>query len=212
MTGNRITRGGAMRRGLALALATLALAAGLAGCGRGSDTGAATAPEAKAADAEILNQILSRQLGVVAAYPQAMIILGHRTLVLLRRFRAQEGEHADAIVKALRGLGEEAAAEPEAIEAGALKTEADRLRFVYAMNNATIDAELSAIAKLESPGPRSMLAATVASQAEQLTVLRRLLGARTLATVPRAFETGQTPAPVEGPHQTGRNGNKSTGP
>jgi hypothetical protein len=201
-----------MRRGLALALVALALAAVLAACGRGSDTGAASTPEAKAADAEILNQILSRQLGVVAAYPQAMIVIDHRTLVLLRQFRAQEGEHADAIVKALRGLGEGAAAEPEAIEAGALKTPADRLRFVYEMNSATIDAELSAIAKLESPGARSMLAATVANQAEQLTVLRRLLGAKPLASVPEAFETGEAPAPVAKPHQNAQNGNTTPGP
>lgn len=185
-----------MRRGLALALVALALAAALAGCGRGSDTGAATAADAKAGDAEILNQILSRQLGVVAAYPQAMAILDHRTLILLRKFRAQEGEHADAIVKALRGLAEEAEATPEPIEAGALKSEADRLRFVYAMNSATIDAELSAISKLESPGPRAMLAATVGNQAEQLAVLRRLLGARPLEAVPEAFETGEVPAPA----------------
>lgn len=188
-----------MRRGLALLLAVLALTALLAGCGRGSDTGAATSAEAKATDAEILNGILSRQLGVVAAYPQAMAILDHRTLIILRKFRAQEGEHADAIVKALRGLAEQAEAEPEPIEAGALKSEADRLRFVYAMNSATIDAELSAISKLESPGPRTMLAATVANQAEQLAVLRRLLGARPLAAVPQAFETGEAPAPAPRP-------------
>jgi hypothetical protein len=195
MAQNRITRAAAVRRALVPALAVLALAAALAGCGRGSDTGAATTKEAKTADAEILNQILSRQLGVVAAYPQAMAILDHRTLLLLRRFRAQEGEHADAIVHALRGLAEEAEAEPEQIEAGALKSEADRLRFVYAMNSATIQAELSAIGKLESPGPRAMLAATVAAQAEQLTVLRQRLGARPLEAVPRAFENGETPPP-----------------
>jgi hypothetical protein len=184
-----------MRRALVVLLAALALAAGLVACGRGSDTGAATAPEEIAADAEILNGILSRQLGVVAAYPQAMIILDARTLALLRKFRAQEGEHADAIIRVLRGLGEEVAAEPEAIEAGTLKTLADRLRFVYEMESATIGAELSAIAKLNSPGARSMLAATVANQAEHLAILRRRLGAKPLEAVPNAFETGETAAP-----------------
>ena len=185
-----------MRRGLTLALALLALAAGLAACGRGErDTGAATAPEAKQADAEILNEILSRQLGVVAAYPQAMSVLDARTLPLLRKFRAQEGEHADAIVKALRGLNEEAEAEPEAIEAGPLRTRTDRLRFAYEMESATIDAELSAIGRLESPGARTLLAATAANQAEHLTILRRLLGMPPVRTVPEAFETGETPVP-----------------
>jgi ABC-type amino acid transport substrate-binding protein len=196
MATNRITLAGAVRRGLALALALLALAAGLAACGRGErDTNAATAPEAKEADAEILNEILSRQLGVVAAYPQAMSVLDARTLALLRKFRAQEGEHADAIVKALRGLNEEAEAEPEEIAAGPLRTRTDRLRFVYEMESATIDAELSAIARLESPGARTLLATTLANQAGHLAVLRRLLGAKPVKTVPDAFETGETPYP-----------------
>jgi hypothetical protein len=196
MARNRITRSGAVRRGFTLALVLLALAAGLAACGRGErDTGAATAPEAKEADAEILNEILSRQLGVVAAYPQAMSTLDVRTLALLRKFRAQEGEHADAIVKALRGLNQEAEAEPEAIEAGLLRTRTDRLRFAYEMESATIDAELSAIGRLESPSARTLLAATIGNQAQHLTILRRLLGARPVKTVPGAFETGETPVP-----------------
>jgi hypothetical protein len=196
MAPNRITRGAAVRRGLASALALLALAAGLAACGRGErDTGAATTPEAKSADAGILNEILSRQLGVVAAYPQAMSTLDVRTLSLLRKFRAQEGEHADAIVRALRGLNEEAEAEPEEIAAGRLRTRTDRLRFAYEMESATIDAELSAIAKLESPGARTLLATTVGNQAQHLTIVRKLLGARPIKTVPEAFVTGETPPP-----------------
>ncbi|MGD9734845.1 MAG: ferritin-like domain-containing protein [Solirubrobacterales bacterium] len=196
MASNRITPGAAVRRGLALALALLALAAGLAACGRGErDTNAATAPEAREADAEVLNEILSRQLGVVAAYPLAMSVLDVRTLALLRKFRAQEGEHADAIVKALRGLNQEAEAEPEAIEAGRLRTRGDRLRFAYAMESATIDAELSAIGRLESPSARTLLAATIGNQAQHLAILRRLLGARPVKTVPQAFETGETPVP-----------------
>ncbi|MBS1880423.1 MAG: ferritin-like domain-containing protein [Actinobacteria bacterium] len=197
MSWNRITLGARVRRGLVLALAALVFAAGLAACGGGgSDTSAATAAAESEADAEILRGVLARQLGVVAAYPQAMIILDARTLALLRKFRAQEGEHADAVVKELRGLGESAEAEPEAIEAGKLKTRRDRLRFVYEMESATIALELTAIANLSSAGARSTLAATVGNQAEHLAILRRLLGAKPLATIPEAFETGTTPAPA----------------
>jgi hypothetical protein len=196
MARNRITLGAAMRRALALALAVLVLAAALGACGRGSnDTGAATAPDERAADAELLDEVLSRQLGVVAAYPQAMSVLDARTLALLRKFRSQEGEHADAIVKALRGLGEAAEPEPEAIQAGLLKTRRDRLRFAYEMESATIRLELPTIARLSSPGTRSMLAATIGNQAEHLAILRRLLGAKPLNAIPDAFETGATPAP-----------------
>jgi Ferritin-like domain len=192
MAGNRITRGALVRRALAAALATVAL---VAACGRGSDSGAATTPEDRAADAEVLNEVLSRQLGVVAAYPQAMNPLDARTLALLRKFRAQEGEHADAVVKALRGLGERAEPEPERIPAAPMRARGDRLRLAYEMESATIDLELAAIAKLTSPAARQLLAATIGSQSAHLTILRDLLGARPLQTVPEAFETGETPAP-----------------
>jgi hypothetical protein len=63
------------------------------------------------------------------------------------------------------------------------------------MESATIDAELSAIARLESPGAQTLLAATAANQAQHLAILRRLLGARPIKTAPQAFETGETPVP-----------------
>jgi hypothetical protein len=187
-----------VRRALTAALAALALAAGLGACGGGADSTSATSagPSEAAADTELLHEILSRQLGVVAAYPQGMTGMDPRTAVLLRRFRAQEGEHADGIVKALRGLGVGATAEPEAIESTSpLKTRADRLRFLYEMESATIQAELSAIGKLSAPTPRVTLATTVANQAQHLTILRRLLGASPVETIPLPFETGNTPAP-----------------
>jgi hypothetical protein len=40
-----------------------------------------------------------------------------------------------------------------------------------------------------------MLAASAANQAEHLAILRRLLGAKPVATVPDAFETGTAPPP-----------------
>jgi hypothetical protein len=63
------------------------------------------------------------------------------------------------------------------------------------MESATIQAELSALGKLESPTPRTLLAATVANQAQHLAILRRLLGAKPVETFPAPFETGNTPAP-----------------
>jgi hypothetical protein len=196
MTSNRITTGRFVPRALLAALAALALAAALGACGagKGEDENAAT-PGAKEADAELLDQILARQLGVVAAYPQGMAAVDKPTLVLLRRFRAQESEHADGIVKSLRSLGGEASVDPEAIPVGRLRTRTDRLRFIYEMESATIQFELTALGGLASPTPRRLLAATIANQAQHLTVLRHLLGANPVETVPLPFETGNTPAP-----------------
>jgi hypothetical protein len=65
------------------------------------------------------------------------------------------------------------------------------------MESATIDEELSAIAELEAAWPRSLLASTVANQAQHLTLLRQALGAGPLASVPVPFENGTAEPPVE---------------
>jgi hypothetical protein len=193
MATNRIMRGGAVRRGLLAGLAALALAAGLGGCGSGGGT--ATAVSDKQADVEILNKILGRQIAAVEADDRALSHLGGRDLALARVFRAQEQEHVDSLVKALRGLGGKADPQPEVIEAKGLKTREDYLRFLYAVESATIDAELSAISKLTGSWPRSLLASIVGNQSQHLTLLRGTLGAKPIESVPSAFENGTIPAP-----------------
>ena len=111
-------------------------------------------------------------------------------------FRAQEQEHVDAVLKAMRGLGSAAEPSEEAIEVGDLGTDRERLEFLYEVESATIDEELSAISSLEASWPRSLLASTVANQAQHLTLLRQALGAGPLASVPVPFENG-TAAPPE---------------
>jgi hypothetical protein len=193
MASNRIMRGGSVRRALFAAAAAVALAAGLASCGGGGGT--TTAVPDREADVEILNGILSRQSAAADAYDRTLSHLGGRNLALARVFLAQEQEHVDAIVKALRGLGGRAEPEAEEIEAGKLKAEADHLRFLYELEGATIDAELSAISKLNASWPRSLLASIVADQAQHLTLLRGMLGARPIDTIPDAFENGTAAAP-----------------
>lgn len=186
-------RGGALRRALLLAFAAAIAAAALAACGGGGGT--TTAVAEKAADAEVLHQILARQTAAVAAYDHSLRALGGQALELARLFRAQEQEHADAILKALRGLGAEAEPPSEEIDASGLKSEAEYLNFLYEVESATIEAEVSATARLTDPSPRSMLVATVANQAQHLVLLRRALDAKPAETVPAPFETGITPAP-----------------
>jgi len=209
MTPNRITRGGAKRRRGASLLAALALIAALAGCGGGgssrgsvestavSVTAATQVPFAEeSADGELLDKVLGRQESAVVAYGQVIPKLPPRVARMAAYFRAQEQEHVDAVLKAMRGLGVAAEPREEEIEVGDLKTDRERLEFLYEVESATIDEELSAISMLEASWPRSLLASTVADQGQHLTLLRQSLGAGPLASVPVPFENGTFPPPV----------------
>ena len=182
-----------VRRALVLSIAALALAAGLGACGGGG--GDSTTDEAS--DVEVLNEILARQLAAVEAYGQALPALHGSELALARRFRAQEQEHVDATTKTLRGLEAEADPPAEAIEAGELKTPQDALHFLYELESATIDAELSAVGKLTIGWPRPLVASMAANQAQRLVLIRRALGGDAAELIPEAFETGETAAPEE---------------
>jgi hypothetical protein len=190
---NRIMRGRLVRRALAPCVVALALAIGLSACG--SSDGESTTD--KAADVKVLNEILARQLAAVDAYGQALPALRGADLVLAHRFRAQEQEHVDATTKTLRGLEAEADPPAETIEAGELKTAKDAMHFLYELESATIDAELSAVGKLTIGWPRPLVASMAANQAQRLVLIRRALGAGPLQLVPEAFETGETAAPDE---------------
>jgi hypothetical protein len=207
MTGNRITLRGAKRpqgrltAGAAL-LVVLLLIAGCGGGGAGSTTTAAPVTDAtpapspeEAIDGEILNKVLGRQEAASAAYAKVISslspALSRRALI----FRRQEQEHIDAVLKAMRGLKVTAEPVEEEIAVGEMKTEPERLEFLYEVENGTIDEELSAISKLEASWPRSLLASTVANQAQHLVLLRQALGAGPLASVPEPFENGTTAPP-----------------
>lgn len=189
MAANRIMRGRPVRRALALGLACLGL---LGGCGGGGDT-----TTDKAGDVRVLNEILARQLAAVDAYGEALPALRGAGLSLARRFRAQEQEHVDATTKILRGLDAEADPPAEAVAAGDLATPREAMHFLYELESATIDAELSAVGKLTIGWPRPLVASMAANQAQRLVLIRRALGARAAELVPEAFETGETAAPEE---------------
>lgn len=181
-----------MRRALLLGAVVAAFAAALSACGGGSDP--ATDKES---DVRVLNEILARQLAAVEAYGEALPSLRGVELAAAREFRAQEQEHVDATMKTIRGLDGEAAPPGETIEVDDLKTRRDALEFLYALESATIDAELNAVAKLTIAWPRPLIAAMAANQAQRLVLIRHALGAKPLEVVPEAFETGETPAPEE---------------
>ena len=196
MAPNRITRGGAARRALLLLATGIVMAAALAACG-GGESATTTAVPDKAADAEILNRVLAREMAAVGAYDRTLPLLRGRALASAREFRAAEQEHVDAIVKALRGLGEKAEPEEEEIESEGLKTQADGLEFLYEVESVSVAGGLRAISHLTSPWPRSLLGSIAANQAQHLVVLRRALGADVAESIPDAFEDGTTPLPSE---------------
>lgn len=200
---NRITWGGAM-------LAVLIIGGILAGCGGGGSSSAgsstarstaavttATPSSEEAADAEILDTVLGRQEAAAEAMRHVGPALSPRLARMVAYFRAQEQEHIDAVLKALRGLRSPAEPTVEPLDWTGLKSERERLVFLYEMESATIDEELSAISELEASWPRSLLASTVANQAQHLTLLRQALGDGPLAAVPQPFENGTASPPSE---------------
>lgn len=198
MASNRITRGGVARHAFLL-LSIFALAAiGLAACGGGDGGDTTTAVPDKEGDAEILNSVLARELAAVRAYDRVLPLLRGPALAGARQFRAQEQEHSNAIVKALRGLGEAAEPAEEEIESEEeLKTQAEALEFLYEVEGVSVAYGLRSISHLTSPWPRSLLGSIAANQAQHLVLLRQLLGADSAESIPEAFEDGTTPSPAE---------------
>jgi len=175
---------------VALALASAALFA--PGCGGESDQSAA---EAEKDDIAILNTALGYAMVTVDAYTQALPLLRGEDLTLARELRAQQQEHLNAITKAIRGLGGRADPEPIAVP---LIAPADRdaaLSLAYERVSAAIAEAAAAIANLNSSWPRALLTSIAANEAQQLTLLRQALGAEGAASVPEAFENGETPLP-----------------
>jgi hypothetical protein len=193
MAPNRIMRGRAARLALLLGAVAIVIAGSLVACGGGSDSAID-----EEGDVEVLNEILARQLAAVDAYGEVLPALRGADLAVAREFLSQEQEHVDTTMKTLRGLDGDADPPAETIEAEDVETRRDALEFLYEMESATIDAELSAVSKLTIAWPRPLVAAMAGNQAQRLVLIRRALGAPPLETIPEAFETGETPSPPAG--------------
>jgi Ferritin-like domain len=182
--------------GRAAAISALALAVVLtlaAGCG-GSGHGAETDPE-KGSDAEALNLALSRELTMVDAYARGRPLLRSPQRAVGRQLLAQEREYADALVKAIRGLGGDAEAEAEELDFSGVKDQAAFLALAYELESAALASYIDGAPRLNTPAPRLLDVSLAAGHAQHLVVLRQGLGASGAASVPEAFDGGEVPLP-----------------
>lgn len=163
------------------------------GCGRPGH-GAETDSD-KAADVEILNDLLAQELTAVAANERALPLLHGRMLAVGRQFLGQDQTHVDALTKGIRGLGGETDAEAAELEPTALKSQADALVFAYEEENVALSEAQSAVAHLQFTAPRALASALAASHAQHLAILRQGLGAGLVGAAPEAFESGDEPPP-----------------
>jgi Ferritin-like domain len=187
------------RRGLGRAAAALAIALALFACSCGkSGHGAETDPE-KGADAEILNEALTRELTLAGAYTRGRALLRGPQRALGRLLRAQEQEYVDALTKGIRGLGGHTEAEPEELDFTRVKGQAAFLTLACELESAALASYVDASPHLYSAAPRTLDASLAAGHAQHLVLLRQGLGASPLASAPQAFDGGEVPPPGKSP-------------
>ena len=188
--------GGRRGFGRAAAVLALTLAVLLCGCGK-SGHGAETDPE-KGADAAILNDALSHELTMADVYARGRALLRGPQRAVGRRLRAQEQEYADALTRAIRGLGGETEAEAEEPDFAPVKDQAGFLALTYELENAALAFYIDAATRLYTSAPRTLDASLAAGHAQHLVLLRQGLGASRLESVPEAFDDGEVPPPHGG--------------
>jgi Ferritin-like domain len=189
-------RGYGGRRGFGRAAAVLLLSIATlpaVGCGK-SGHGADTDPE-KAADAAILGEALAQELTAAAAYGRGLPLLHGRLRAVGREFRAQEQAYADALTKAIRGVGGEAEAEPEAAAIPGIGSRSEALNAVYELESTALAFDVASAPRLHTSAPRTLAAALAAGHAQHLVLLRQALGSGFAASAPQAFDDGEVPPP-----------------
>jgi hypothetical protein len=198
MGSKRVFAISSQRRGFGrVAVFLVALAIVVAGCGK-SGQGAATDSE-KAADVEVLNGLLSRELTAVDAYGRVLALLRGPALAVAGQLSGQDQVHVDAITKAIRGVGGETDAEAAEFESPGPKSRGEALLLAYEEENASLGEALGAAPHLQTSAPRTLATALAASHAQHLVALRQLLGDSLSTSIPGAFEPGDVPPPAPPP-------------
>jgi rubrerythrin len=186
------------RRGSCRAAVFFLLAAALlaAGCGDGGSTGSTKSE--RAADAEVLNDLLAQELTAIELYRPVLGQLRGEARSVAAQMRGQDQAHVDALTKAIRGAGGETDAEVSELEEPGPKGRKEALTLAYEEENAALSTALGSAGRLQTPAPRALAAALAASHAQHITLLRQLLGTGLAASVPNPFENGEELPPGGG--------------
>jgi rubrerythrin len=141
---------------------------------------AATAGEATAADARILNTALGAELEAIAAYQLGAEskLLQKPTLELALTFQGHHKEHADLLAKTVEKLG----GKPVQAKAdyhfpvAQLKTQADVLRFAAKLEQGAVSAYLGAVPLFGNRDLAKAAASILGDEAMHWAILRQALG------------------------------------
>lgn len=180
---------------LAAVLLAVAAALSVAACGGGGSDNDSTTSDEKAADAELVNAAIGRELTAIDVYDFGQPMLGAKAAAVGRQLSGQTQEHLNALTKAMRGLGGEIEAEKEELDFSEVKNETDFLVYAYEWEVAELAYYEDLVTKLETTAPRRLATEIAASKAQHMVVLRQLLGADLLESFPEAFDSSEVPAP-----------------
>jgi ferritin-like protein len=150
------------------------------------------------ADAAILEKAIALEHVAVLAYQTAIDsgLLSAAVLRIVRRVRAHEQEHAEALTTALTNLGSGTPPPPPQGIAdvdkvvkglGGVRSQSDIVTFAIELEMATVAAYFDAHAKLAEPRLLQSAASIMACEGQHLVALRRAAGKN---PVPFALETG----------------------
>jgi rubrerythrin len=188
------------RREILIASAALAGGAGaalIASCGGGgskTDSTETVSTISMQNDAGILGTLLDLEDSAIVAYDTVAPYLTGPARALARTFGAQERAHADALRRAIPGLGEQPApAKPAAQYRSAfppLRNGRDALSFALDVESTAIGAYADAIGKVVTDGARVTLAQIMATESEHAAAILGRLGR---PQAPAAFVTGPPP-------------------
>ena len=159
-----------------------ALALLVAGCGgRGTHAEKADlfsqASEERDADALLLDGALALELRLAAAYDAIAGRVSGSAAALVRRIAAQEAAHAQALSKAIEGLGGPPAPTSPAPSFAPPRSPQAALRLAHSEENRAIAFYIDALPKLSADNMlRPRIAAIVANEAEHLALLAGAIG------------------------------------